>query len=65
MSHYIPTDPSHCVLTNFENYKIRNIFACGATTSDAMTKWMMALDSTCRIDLKKTSLKLFNSSNNV
>jgi len=41
--------------SNFENWKIGNIFACGATTSSATTKWGVLLDSARQIGLGNTS----------
>ena len=35
------------VVSNFENRKIRDVLACGATTSNSMAKQTLQLDSVC------------------
>jgi len=39
---------------NFENWKIEDVFAHGASTSAAMVKWMSPLDSTRQNGLETT-----------
>ena len=47
---------------NSENRKIGNVFDCGATTSGAMTKWMVPLDSVRQIGLGSISHKFSDCS---
>ena len=47
---------------NFENRKIEYVPANGATTSGAMAKWMVSLDSACLIPLESTSHDFFDCS---
>ena len=50
------------VMRNSENRKIGNAFDCGATTSSAMTKWMVLLGSVRQIGLGSTSHKFSDGS---